>query len=121
MDDLGPEALAIVFGALMAGGAVKGVIHNVGGALQSAGERLQTGLDRPAGWVGVKWSPFRIVHDPIAAAVSVAENGFTGAVESVETIADGITSGLDRVPDAFNAPAVPDLSQPGFSLRDRRR
>lgn len=102
-------------------GAVKGVIHSIGGGLQSAGERVQTGLDRPANWVGVKWSPFRIVHDPIAGAVSVAENGVTGMVESVETLADGLTSGLDRIPDAFNAPPVPDLTQPGFSIRDRRR
>jgi hypothetical protein len=102
-------------------GAVKGVISSVEGGLQNAGERLQSGLDRPAKMIGVQWGPFRIIHDPASAVVSIVGNGVTGVVETVETMADGLTSGLDRVPDAFNAPPVPDLTQPGFTLRDRRR
>lgn len=81
---------------------VRGLVHSVVGGVRGVGNQVQSALDQPFSAFGMKSSPFRIIHHPVDAIVQVVENAGTQAVNSIEMVAGGVTTGLDTVPQNFD-------------------
>jgi hypothetical protein len=89
----------VVLGAT---GAVRGLVSSLAGGVRQAGESVQRALEVPTDAIGIKSGPGRIVHDPVNGLVGAAENFVNvGVVHSIEMVVQGVTDGLDRIPDTL--------------------
>lgn len=83
-------------------GAVKGIVGGAAGGISGAGEQVQRAVDGPFQAIGLKHSPARIVDAPLKGLVRAAENFIDrGIVDSVAMVAEGVTAGLDTVPETL--------------------
>ena len=105
-----PGEIVESVGRPIAGGA-NSLISGVTDGVRGVGSQLQDALDQPAHAVGLKSSPFKIVHHPINAVVGVVSGGLHSVVNGVASVAEGVTTGLDEVPNTLAGamPKTPDF------------
>lgn len=96
-----PGEMVDQIGRTIAGGATQ-AIRGIGGGIRSTGSQVQMALDRTVQTVGLRNSPAKIIHYPLDAVVETAENALVGVVTSISNIANGVTNGLDSVPQTFD-------------------
>ncbi len=82
-----------------------GVGRTITTGLKGAGEALMVALDRPLREVVGVEGPHRIIDRALDGSVDAAENFYTrGVVESLKTVGEGISRGLDHPPEQVGVP-----------------
>ena len=88
-----------------AANGAKGLVSGLSGALTSAGEGIQTGLDAPWKSIGGPDQPLRIVDRLLDGAVQAGVNAVNqGVIETVKQGGDAIQNALDHPVENFGIP-----------------
>lgn len=83
----------------------KGMVSGLSGALMTAGEGIQSGLDAPWKSVGGPEQPLRIADRLLDGAIRAGVNAVNqGAIETVKQGGEAIQSALDHPVDQFGIP-----------------
>jgi len=82
-------------------GAIRGIGHSISGGITGAGEQVQAAADGVVRPLGLRNSPLRVIHHPIAGFIRAVDGFFNGVLSGAESVGGGITEGLDTVPKTF--------------------
>ena len=90
--------------------AASGILRDIGSSVKGAGEKIARALDRPLKELGAPEGVHRAVDRVLDSAVDAAAAWPGDAIiKPLQTVGEGIASGLDLLPEEFGIP--PDLAK----------
>ena len=95
----------------------KGLVTGLSGAVMSAGEGIQSGLDQPWKSVGGPEQPLRVVDRLLDGAIHAGVNAVNqGVIETVKQGGEAVQGALDHPVDNFGIPPALGAGMGRFNL-----